>query len=264
MRFGCCVSPKPDLVANMKVAEDAGCDFVELTVGTVDPEGPEDGFLELKGRLSAFKVKPEAFNVFIPGELKLVGNEVDFPRISRYVDSALKRVAELGGRVVVFGSGGARRVPEGFPFDRARDQLVRFLDMVADVARREGITIAIEPLYRKASNIVNSVPEALDLAKAVNRQEIRVLADLFHVSEENEPLLHVAEAGRYLAHVHIPVPEVPELASEGKPFDHEGFFRALRDAGYDGRISVEDNGRRFTDFAREAPAVLRFLRRRWG
>jgi hypothetical protein len=43
-----------------------------------------------------------------------------------YVAKAFDRVARLGVRIVVFGSGGARRVPEGYPRDDAVRQMVDF------------------------------------------------------------------------------------------------------------------------------------------
>jgi hypothetical protein len=40
--------------------------------------------------------------------------------------------------------------------------------------------------------------------------------------------------------VHLATPSLPETA-EGADYDFAGFFKALRAAGYDGRVSVEDN-----------------------
>ena len=52
----------------------------------------------------------------------------------------------------MFGSGGARRVPEGFPKEDAFEQFVEFGKRIAPEARAHGLTIAIEPLCRDETN----------------------------------------------------------------------------------------------------------------
>ena len=49
---------------------------------------------------------------------------------------AWARLARLGTQIVVFGSGGARRVPEGFSKEEAFKQLVEFGKRIAPEARR--------------------------------------------------------------------------------------------------------------------------------
>ena len=66
-----------------------------------------------------------------------------------------------------------------------------------------------------------------------------------------------------LRHVHLPVPELAVLQSEGLTFDHVTYLKMLKAAGYDGRISVEDNGRRFVNFEAEAGPVLEWLVEAW-
>ena len=60
-------------------------------------------------------------------------------------------------------------------------------------------TLAIEPLNRKESNIINSVAEGVRFARQVNRPEIRVLADFYHIDEEREPLDTLKTNGEWLA-----------------------------------------------------------------
>ncbi len=51
----------------------------------------------------------------------------------------------MGIGIIVFGSGGARRIPEGFDRQRAHGQLVAFCRMVGPIAREHGVIIAVEP-----------------------------------------------------------------------------------------------------------------------
>jgi sugar phosphate isomerase/epimerase len=146
-------------------------------------------------------------------------------------------------------------VPDGFPMEEAQIQLADFLDVAGDAAKQYGLKVAIEPLNRKESNVINSVAEALELAIAVGRPEVRVLADLYHIDEEQEPLSHVADAGPWMLHTHTA--DTGRYRPGSGSYDNLGFMRALLNAGYDGRMSVECS---WGDFAAEAPLALEFLR----
>ena len=58
----------------------------------------------------------------------------------------VKTAKELGLKIIVFGSGGARKVPEGFSQDEAYKQLVEFAKRIAPEAKKRGIVVAVEPL----------------------------------------------------------------------------------------------------------------------
>jgi len=250
MRFGCCTN-----INGIGAVKTAGYEYVELPVVALLGEKPDSEFFPIGDAIAAHSIKPEAWNILLPGDMKITGPEVDIYRINRYLHTSFARASGLGGRVVVFGSGGARRVPDGFPMKEAQVQLVEFLDVAADAANRYGFKIAIEPLNRKESNIINSVAEALELAIAVGRPEVRVLADLYHIDEEQEPLSHVADAGLWLLHTHTA--DTGRYMPGSGSYDNLGFMRALLKAGYEGRLSVECT---WNDFASEAPLALEFLR----
>ena len=63
--------------------------------------------------------------------------------------------------------------------------------------------LVIEPLNRAESNIANSVAEGVRFAEAVSRPEVKVLADFYHMDEENEPLDELVVNAGWLAHVHL-------------------------------------------------------------
>ena len=92
-----------------------------------------------------------------------------------YVEKALKRAKALGVSNVVFGSGGAKNVPEGFPIEQGYEQIVTLLKRIAPVASGYGITIVIEPLRKAECNLINTFEEGCRLAKDVNDPAIRVL-----------------------------------------------------------------------------------------
>ena len=268
MRFGMCTGVLRERVESFQKAD---YDYVELTVGEILPEESEEKFAGVKEKIKKFSIKPEVFNCFIPGEIKVVGDKIDSSRLKNYLEVSIRRVAELSGKIIVFGSGGARKVPENFPFEKAYQQLIDFLNLAADIAKNEGIVIAIEPLFKPASNIINLVKEGLQLAKDVGRKEVRLLADLFHMEEEGEPFTNLLAAKDYLAHIHIPVPvtegvKLPSIKGinlKKQSYHHQDFFHYLKEINYQGRISVEDNGGGFEDVEKEASQLLPRLKKMW-
>ncbi|HSB72358.1 MAG TPA: sugar phosphate isomerase/epimerase family protein [Candidatus Methylomirabilis sp.] len=239
----------------IRIVEDAGCDFLELGVSLVTPEQPESVFERLQVALEGTWLVPETFSSYVPSDISLVGGARDRKRIENYVAVSARRVAALGGKIIGFGSGRARSIPEGVSRETAEDHLVEFLLLAAEHARANGIRIAIEPLNRSESNILNSVAEAVVLAERVNRPEVGVLADFYHLEVEKEPFEHIARAGKHLVLVHVA--DTGRLYPGSGSYDFPGFWRAVAGAGYDDRVTIECNWR---DFPTEAGPAMRFLR----
>ena len=242
--------------AVLKTLSDAGCDFFEFGVGMLCPESPKALFEEFESIIAAFSLKAKCFNSFIPANLKITGPNVDKTSLNDYVAQAAERTSQIGGEVIVFGSGGARGIPEGFSHHQARDQILEFLNSAAQHARQHKVTIAIEPLNRMETNIINSVEEAVQYADEVALPEIKVLVDFYHLMVEKEPFDNIVAAGDQIAHVHVA--DTDRLYPGSGQYDYQGFAQSLASAGYKGRISVECN---FRDFDKEVPQSIHFLRK---
>jgi sugar phosphate isomerase/epimerase len=74
----------------------------------------------------------------------------------------------------------------------------------------------------------------------LNHPHVKLLADLYHVEAEKEPFVNIAAAGKRLAHIHLATPSIPATGT-GIDYDMHGYIAAVRKAGYDGRMTVEDN-----------------------
>ena len=254
MKIGCCCP-----IEQAEAAQAAGFDYLECPLVSLRPEEDDAAFAPIlqKHQTAALPVWP--FNIFLPGDIKLVGPTVDQARIQHYVQTALTRAQLIGAQLIVFGSGTARMIPPDFPRAQATEQLVAFLHIVADEADRTGLTIAIEPLNRKESNVLNSVPEGVDLAQRINRSPIRVLADFYHMDEEGEPLAHLSQYKDWLAHIHLA--DSGRLAPGTGHYPYATFAQELRQMNYAGMVSMEC---RWRDFAAEAGPAVRFLREMLG
>jgi hypothetical protein len=85
----------------------------------------------------------------------------------------------------------------------------------------------------------------------------------------DEPPEAVEQAGAYLHHVHMTVPEIdgmnePRAINTVLPdYPTREFMQSLHTIGYDKRISIEDLDRKFMNLEREAPIVLAHVRRTW-
>ena len=252
MRFGICTG-----LENVNRLAEVGYDYIEPGVrSALIPESDETEFQKIREQVAKSPLKPESYAGFIPGDLRVVGETVDFQRLSHYVETACRRANEIGGEVIVYGSSGSRNIAEGYSEERALAQIAEFLDMAADHAEAHNITIAIEPICWREGNIIRTVADGVAMAKRVNRPNIKALADLYHIYQEEEPMQNIIDAAEWLAHVHIAEP-IKRSYPGNDDFDFTDFFTALRKAGYDGRVSCEC---KFDNFDADIETALKTMK----
>jgi sugar phosphate isomerase/epimerase len=256
MRFGICAK-----VQRAGELRSAGADFVEENIQSflqgLAPDADWHG-------IEAAKESPLpifAANSLVPGDLKIVGPAVDFEKLQAYIGKVVTRAQKVGMKILVFGSGGARNVPDGFDREKAQTQIVAFCKMAAELCGRAGITLVAEPLNRGECNIINSVSEAMTYVKAVNHRSFQCLVDSYHFWIENEPLENLEQAMPWISHVHVADKEGRVAAGESGTADYRPFFRVLKRAKYQGAISVE--ALNFNDFETMGKRVIAFLHRQW-
>lgn len=256
MRLGICT--KVEHAAELRAA---GADFVEENVQTLLQGLTDDAQWHGMERVNGSALPVFAANSLLPGDLKIAGESVDFDRLQWYMGNTVSRARKAGIKVLVFGSGGARNVPEGFDRQRARGQIVTFCKMAAQLCADAGITLVAEPLNRKECNIVNSVAEAMEYVKAVDHRNFQCLVDSYHFWVENEPLENLTAAMPWIRHVHVADKDGRVAPGESGTADYRPFFRVLKRANYLGAISVEALG--FDDFQTIGKRVVAFLGRQW-
>jgi sugar phosphate isomerase/epimerase len=226
--------------------KEAGCDYLEGELTALKLED-EQKYRQILPLFLESSLPVRAFNMFLPGDVKIVGPDVDEARVFRYAAKAAEALHRIGAGIAVLGSGKSRTIPDGWERGRAEEQFVRFLNRVADEFDGTGVVLAIEPLFRKGTNFINSVAEASRIAAMVGREPIRVLADLFHMQEENEPLNTLIEHMEWLAHIHVA--DTGRLAPGTGAYPLAEFAERLKQAGYRGMISAECTVRDNREFA---------------
>jgi D-psicose/D-tagatose/L-ribulose 3-epimerase len=252
VQVGYCTSVK-----NIAAARAAGFDYIEVGTSEIAALSDADFDRTLQDVAQAGLPVPAA-NLFLPATLKVTGPAVDAEQQLLYVRKAFGRLSRLGTQIVVFGSGGARRVPEGFSKDEGFKQLVAFGKRIAPEARSHGITVAIEPLRREETNIINSAAEGLALVEAIGDPNFQLMIDFYHLASEKESPAIVARAKDHLRHLHMANPTGRVFPLSWDEYDYAPFFAALRQAGYSRRISVEASTK---DLAADAPRAIALLRR---
>lgn len=251
MRYGCCIS-SPEQLAALAAA---GAEYCEVPAANLTGL-PDDEFDTLARAFTEGPVTSQAANVFLPADTVLTGPSADTAAQDRYVATCMRRMERLGVKVLVFGSGKARAIPEGFDRAAALDQLEDFMRRAAGCAGQHGVTLVLEPLRRKESNVFNSVREGAAFLRERRVDGFRLLADLYHMMEEGEDLDAVDESADLLSHAHVADGSARRAPGQGD-YDIAGFVSHLRAGGYTGDLSIECG---WTDFNTEIGPAFDSLR----
>lgn len=199
-----------------------------------------------------------SFAILLPGELRVADPAVEFARVEDYFGRVFSLLAEIArpGAKVVFGSGAARHIPAEVARDEAEARFASSLVAARDAAASHGLVVLLEPLHQGETNLINSIAEAVRFLDRYGIEHVPLVADVFHLEVEREPLEHLARYIDRIGHAHI--------ADAGRGWLGSGagiwprFVATLRASGYSGPISLECNWGR--DVATEVAASVAALR----
>lgn len=241
----CSIQAQPQLGVATAITFDsilnkAGYKFiVEAVPQIASPVSISDSAFHYKLRqLNKLALPVYALNIFIPGDLKLVGPNVNEQAILDYTQKVFTRCKQAGINLMVWGSGGARRIPEGYSKEKARQEFVHVAKKIAEQAEQYEIILALENLNQQETNFINTVTEALEIVKQVNHKNFRLCADIYHMLRENEPATVLLQTKGYLVHCDIAEKEnrtPPGTAGD----DFTPYLKALKQIGYSGKIVLE-------------------------
>ncbi len=225
------------------VFKKSGAEF--LTLGTGDflvPDKPDEAFAKNLEKLAASPLPVLACNGFIrPAHLRCVGPDANHALILEWAETAFRRLKQAKGRFIVFGSSGARQIPDGWPREKADEQFVALLKSLGPLAEKHGVTVALEQLQVSECNYINRIGEAAQLIRSAGHPHVRLLADFHHMARGGDTSADLKAAIDVVVHVEIAEKEkrsYPGVAGD----DFRPFFRVLHEAGYHGAINIEGNG----------------------
>ena len=236
----------------------SGFELIGESVGRMlSPSLTEAEFQSNIRKIKEAKTKVYVCNVFFPSDLKIAGPEVDEKKVLAYADKVFSRAKKAGIPMIVLGSGGARRLPEHYDYQKATKDFTQLARKIARVAKKHDIMVALESLNSTETNFLTTLEEAAGVVKGVNHPNFRLNADIYHMLKENEPPQHIIDAGDVIAYVELAEEEnrtLPGVVGE----DFRPYFQALKSIGYQGPMFIEG---RVNDPAKEIPQAHKFLTR---
>jgi D-psicose/D-tagatose/L-ribulose 3-epimerase len=156
----------------------------------------------------------------------------------RLLDVALDRTAEMGGSHmcgVLYGSMRKHMAPASAT---GRANSVDAIRSLASRASSLGVRLSLEIVNRYESNLINTGRQALEYLKEVDRPDVSVHLDTYHMNiEESDLFQPILDAGDRLGYLHIGESHRGYLGTGSVDFGSA--FRAIDRINYDGPIVFE-------------------------
>jgi len=218
-----------------RIAE-MGFGAIELpleNVGDWDPPRTRD-------LLASAGLTPVVIGAMGPGR-SLLGRAGNVPATQRYLTVCVRIAATVGASVVAgpfYAPTGVTWRMTGSEREDAAAELRRHLAPVAEAAQEAGVTIAVEPLNRYETSVINTVAQAREMLEPLFGSGVGLALDTYHLNiEEKHPDAAIRHAGAAIAHVQVCGSDRGAVGDDHT--DWPAVLDALDDAGYDGILGVE-------------------------
>jgi D-psicose/D-tagatose/L-ribulose 3-epimerase len=159
----------------------------------------------------------------------------------RYLERCIDLAASVGSPHVagpMYSATGKTRLLSAEQRERQRSWAVESLREVADYAAERNVRLAIEPLNRFETDLVNTIEQALSLCDHIGRNNVGLLVDTFHMNIEEKNIGEaLIAAGPRVFHVQVSENDRGTPGSGHVPWDE--VFEALDRIGYAGSIVIE-------------------------
>jgi sugar phosphate isomerase/epimerase len=193
---------KGDLETNLSHIASFGYDGVELAIR--DPKLVD--FNNLEAVIGKYNLRVPAIGTGQAwGEEGLSFTDSD-PKVRH---AAIERVKSHIPGAVRFGAviiiGLIRGIVKpGVEHDQAVEWMIEALRECSDAARPLGIQLALEPINRYETTLINNVVQGLELIERVNADNFGLLLDTFHMNIE-EPAIEdsIRACGKHTFHFHV-------------------------------------------------------------
>ena len=225
-----------DLAAGCAKAADLGFDAVELFAPSAEALSTD----VVRPLLEKHRLKLAAVGTgagWVIHKLSLTSADAtNRARAREFIRSIVEAGGKMGAPTVVGSMQG--RWGDDVPRQQALVYLTDALNDLGEFAGKFGVPLIYEPLNRYETNMVNTLGDGVALLKTLKTQNVKLLADLFHMNiEEVEVAAAIRLAGDAIGHVHL-ADSNRRPAGNGHT-DFVPIARALRDIGYAGYVSAE-------------------------
>ena len=225
-----------DLPGACRQAAELGFDAIELFAPGPDAVSQ----IELSNLLKAHGLKLAAVGTgagWVKHKLTLTGSDASIrERAIEFIRSMIDFGGPYGAPAIIGSMQG--RWGDGISKKVAIDWLKEALNQLGEHARRYDVPLIYEPLNRYETNLVNTSAAGVELLESLQTDNVRLLADLFHMNiEEADISAALKTAGRWLGHVHF-VDSNRRPAGLGH-MNYAPVLAALISIPYDGYLSAE-------------------------
>ena len=239
----------------------AGYDCIEMQVNWIANLG-ETEFKDACRRLQDSALVCEILDNPVPLDKVVADESFDLDFYQNYLAIGADRAAQMGVKYYIFGNGRTRSIPSSGDVEAAKAKNLAFIRMMADITAKRGITILIEPLAPRVSNVILGIQDALDYIDVVGKPNLGTFLDYRWFLVQNHPIQDIEKFGQFIRHVHIdnPTTDFPRrlVPHVNDGHDYSGLFQALDSINYDGIISIEANT--FTNFEQDLRDGIVFFR----
>lgn len=159
----------------------------------------------------------------------------------QYIQDSIRIASELEATIFagpMYAAVGKARMVSNEQRKKEWDRSAQNLLKVAKVAADAGVTLAIEPLNRFESDMINTAVDAVRMIKDVNHPALKIGLDGFHMSIEEKNMEDAfITAGDLLAHVQV-AENYRGTPGTGQT-NWESWKKGLQSIGYKGAVSIE-------------------------
>ncbi|MDW8079893.1 MAG: sugar phosphate isomerase/epimerase family protein [Thermoguttaceae bacterium] len=159
-------------------------------------------------------------------------------RTADYLRELVRFCADLGGRILVFGSPAQRSLPSGVSFDQGLVYAAEVFQSIVPELEKNGIVLAVEPLSPSETNFLCAAAEAMQLINMLRSPHVQLHLDCKAMASEKIPIEKlIRDHATVLAHFHANDPnrQGPGFGS----LDFVPILRTLLEIKYQGWVSVE-------------------------
>ena len=168
-----------------------------------------------------------------------------------FLGAAVERVREMNCRLLVgmlYGTPGLF-TGKGPTADELR-WVAEGLRQTAESAKACGMTLALEPVNRYETYLLNTAAQAQALVEAIGAENVGLLLDTYHMNIEERGIPETLRRHRtHLRHLHLNESDRGLLG--GGNVDWPGVFATLKEIQYAGIVSIEC----FSFVSPEVPAI---------
>ena len=221
----------------LQKAADMGFDSFELALE--DPSHVNAD--KVKDAIKASGLRPIVCGAFGPGRDLTSEDPAQRKGSLDYIKATLKLCEKWGAKVLpgpMYSAVGKRRhiSPEQKKIEW--DLAVKGLKKAGAMAADHGVVLAVEPLNRFETDLINTCEQCLKLVNEVGHNSVRIHLDTFHMNIEEKTIYEaVILAGKKLAHIHAC--ENDRGAPGTGHIDWKGLAKGLKEINYSGDAVIE-------------------------